>query len=233
MVAPLARLAMPASGEDLYISNMRAPAIRSWLFGESANPPGSAARRDHRGALGAARLGARPAPATPGSTSCSCSAPAADADLEGRAVALRPTALVNVLAGEVHAFTFARGTQGFVATLADDLIDHLLGPGGDERQLLARGGVFEADEALAGTMAHLADEFGAGRSPARALLFAWAGGRAARAGRAHRCACRGAVARDAGLGSCCAASSARSSSGWPTHGRSPSTRGRSPSRRPT
>ena len=53
--------------------------------------------------------------------------------------------LVNVPPGAVHAFAFERGTQGWVVTLADDLIEQLLGPAGEERHALAEGGVLAAD----------------------------------------------------------------------------------------
>ena len=46
--------------------------------------------------------------------------------LEGHALPLAPMSLVNVPPGAVHAFAFERGTQGWVATLADDLFEQLL-----------------------------------------------------------------------------------------------------------
>ena len=46
--------------------------------------------------------------------------------LEGGALPLAAMSLVNVPPGAVHAFAFERGTQGWVATLADDLIEQLL-----------------------------------------------------------------------------------------------------------
>jgi AraC family transcriptional activator of pobA len=104
--------------------------------------------------------------------------------LEAETLALAPMSLVNVPPGEVHAFAFEPGTQGFVATLADDLLDQLVGAAGDERRALGRGGVYAADGALAALMAQIAAEF-EGREPARLLvlrgLSAVLLGRAARA----------------------------------------------------
>jgi len=90
--------------------------------------------------------------------------------LEGEALPLAAMSLVNVPPGAVHAFAFERGTQGWVATLADDLIEQLLPPAGEERRALAEGGVFVADDALAPLMAQIAAEF-EGTAPSRALLL--------------------------------------------------------------
>lgn len=90
--------------------------------------------------------------------------------LEGEQLPLGPMALVNVPPGNVHAFSFEPGTQGWVATLADDLLDQLLGPTGDERRALGRGGVYAADPALASLMAQIAAEFD-GHAPARLLVL--------------------------------------------------------------
>ena len=90
--------------------------------------------------------------------------------LEGEALPLPPMSLVNVPPGAVHAFAFERGTQGWVATLADDLVEQLLPPAGEERHALARGGVFAADDALPLLMAQLTAEF-EGTAASRALLL--------------------------------------------------------------
>jgi AraC family transcriptional regulator, transcriptional activator of pobA len=90
--------------------------------------------------------------------------------LEGGVLPLAPMSLVNVPAGAVHAFAFEPGTQGWVATLADDLLEQLLAPAGDERQALAQGGVLASDETLAALMAQIAAEFD-GRSPSRSLVL--------------------------------------------------------------
>jgi len=90
------------------------------------------------------------------------------AHLEGRAVPLAPPALVNVPAGDVHAFAFRPGTEGWVATLADELLDQIVAPGGAERRALARCRVLPAPTAAAGVMAQIGAEYGR-QAPARAL----------------------------------------------------------------
>ena len=90
--------------------------------------------------------------------------------LEGSALPLAPMSLVNVPPGAVHAFAFQRGTQGWVATLADDLVEQLLPPAGEERRALSQGGVFTADAALLPLMAQIAAEFDAA-APSRALAL--------------------------------------------------------------
>ena len=92
------------------------------------------------------------------------------ARLAERACALPPGALVNVPAGAVHAFTFEPGTQGFVVTLADEMVEDLLARDPDVQRALGRCGLAEADAALEALFMQLADEY-AGRSPARALVL--------------------------------------------------------------
>lgn len=114
--------------------------------------------------------------------------------LEGSASPLAAMSLVNVPPGAVHAFAFERGTQGWVATLADDLVEQLLGPAAEERRVLAAGGVFAADASLGALMAQIAAEF-EGRAPSRALLLR--GLSAVLLGQAARAAARAApVPRD-------------------------------------
>ncbi len=90
--------------------------------------------------------------------------------LEADRLPLQPMALVNVPAGEVHAFAFEPGTQGHVVTLAEELLDQLVGPVGDERRALGRGGVYAVDAALAALTAQLAAEFD-GHAAARLLVL--------------------------------------------------------------
>jgi AraC family transcriptional activator of pobA len=104
--------------------------------------------------------------------------------LDDRELALPPRSLVNVPPGSVHAFTFETGTQGWVVTLADEMLDELLGREPQVRLVLGRGWVAQADAAVDDVMAQLAQEY-AGRNPARALVLRGLGatllGRAARA----------------------------------------------------
>lgn len=164
---------MARARKDLYYSNMagHAAQIRSFqLFGESAELPdvlhcetiaSRSAMHDwelapHRhGRLHQLLLIERGAGV---------------AHLEGGEFALRRRSLVNVAAGDVHAFTFTPGTQGHVATLPEELLDVLMESVGDTRRWLARSVVVPAGADLLGAMTRLADEFNA-RAPARALVL--------------------------------------------------------------
>jgi len=162
---------MPAFFGHLYISNMQTGAIRSYgLFGETANLPDPmhietiAARSalhdwelaPHRHARLHQLLLLRSGGGM--------------LHLEGHALPLAAMSLVNVPPGAVHAFAFEQGTQGWVATLADDLVEQLLAPRGDERRRLAEGGVYAADMSLATLMSRIATEFERA-APSRALVL--------------------------------------------------------------
>lgn len=90
--------------------------------------------------------------------------------LESGPQALAPMSLVNVPPGEVHGFSFRRGTQGYVATLAEEMRDELLARAPDERRALSRALVLRADRAVLATMRQIWAEFNA-RTAARALLL--------------------------------------------------------------
>jgi AraC family transcriptional activator of pobA len=92
------------------------------------------------------------------------------AHLEGGNLALGAMSLVNVPAGDVHGFSFAPGTRGFVATLADELRDELLAQAGDVRRALARSCLLVADEPILATMRQIGREY-SGRGLARALIL--------------------------------------------------------------
>lgn len=92
------------------------------------------------------------------------------AQLEGSTAALAPLALVNVPPGDVHGFSFEPGTQGYVATLADELRDELLAQHADARRALSRCRVLRADAAIVATMRQIGAEF-AGHGAARALVL--------------------------------------------------------------
>jgi AraC family transcriptional activator of pobA len=162
---------MAACVDHLYISNMRSTSIRSYgLFGETANLPDPmhietiatrSALHDwelapHRHVRLHQLLLLRSGSGT--------------LHLEGQALPLAAMSLVNVPPGAVHAFAFERGTQGWVATLADDLVEQLLSRAAEERRALAAGGVFAADPGLAVLMAQIATEFD-GTGPSRALVL--------------------------------------------------------------
>ena len=90
--------------------------------------------------------------------------------LEGKRVELAPLALVNIAAGDVHAFSFQRGTQGWVTTLADELLGEILAQAGDVRRALGQSFVINANAGIRDVVATIADEFN-GRSTARALIL--------------------------------------------------------------
>lgn len=88
--------------------------------------------------------------------------------LEAGAVRMRAMSLVNVPAGDVHAFSWKPGTQGWVVTLPDELLRRLLADA--ERLPLARARVLPADTATSRTVQQLAAEFD-GLGAARALVL--------------------------------------------------------------
>lgn len=164
---------MAGSAQDLYISNMKAPSpsIRTYsLFGESANLPDVmhcetiAARSALHGWELAPHRHARLHQVL------LLQSGGGAAHIEGQAVPLTPMSLVNVPPGSVHAFVFEPGTQGWVATLANELLDEILAPATAERRALAHCCVLAADEPVCGVMAQIAHEFES-RAPARALVL--------------------------------------------------------------
>ncbi|MBS0318263.1 MAG: helix-turn-helix domain-containing protein, partial [Proteobacteria bacterium] len=92
------------------------------------------------------------------------------AHLEGESHALHPGTLLNVPPGTVHGFRFAPGSDGFVATFADDLLDEILVGVGDVRRTLERPGLAAADEPIATLLRQIWSEF-TGRGGARALVL--------------------------------------------------------------
>jgi len=92
------------------------------------------------------------------------------AHLEGRSLPLRSNSLVNVPIGSVHAFSFARGTQGWVVTIAGEMLDEALTHAGDLRRALSRPTSLHARRRIGALMLMLAAEF-AGRSYARAQVL--------------------------------------------------------------
>jgi AraC family transcriptional activator of pobA len=93
-----------------------------------------------------------------------------DAQLDGTSFALQAGSLVNVPAGSVHGFRFARGTQGYVATMPDELVDALLAGSGDVHHDLRAARVVTAPRQARQTLRQIWREFNA-RSAARALVL--------------------------------------------------------------
>ena len=88
--------------------------------------------------------------------------------LDGQPSVLAPASLVNVAQGDVHAFRFEPGTQGWVATLCEELLHEILAPAPELRAALARSCVLAADAAAVDAMRALWDAFSA-KGRARAL----------------------------------------------------------------
>jgi AraC family transcriptional activator of pobA len=92
------------------------------------------------------------------------------ATLEGRIHPLRPVRIVNVPAGDVHGFTFKRRTQGWVLTVAAEMLDEVLTPAEGLRRVLAQPAVVRGTPQMRAVMEQIFVEF-AGRSFARAHLL--------------------------------------------------------------
>ena len=164
---------MTGSVQNLYDSNMRAvtDTIRNFsLFGESAHLPDvmHCETIAARSALHDWELA--PHRHTRLHQVLLVESGGGQAHLEGGVVALRPMSLLNVAAGDVHGFAFQPGTQGYVATLADELLDELLAGVGDVRRPLSHSFRVTATAPVARVMRQVWREF-QGRSPARALVL--------------------------------------------------------------
>jgi AraC family transcriptional activator of pobA len=92
------------------------------------------------------------------------------ANLDDQATVLQPGSLVNVPPGHVHAFRFAQGTQGWVVTLAVELLDEILTHVGDVRQSLSSCCVLQGSDVMSALMVQIWQEF-QGSAAARALLL--------------------------------------------------------------
>eukprot|EP01041_Mallomonas_annulata_P016616 gene16616-34605_t len=94
------------------------------------------------------------------------------AHLDGEQHALAAGALINVPQGHVHAFRFTQHTQGWVATLADELMDEIFVRVGDVRRDLARPAVVSASPHphISQAMGQIWQEF-SGQAKARALVL--------------------------------------------------------------
>jgi AraC family transcriptional activator of pobA len=90
--------------------------------------------------------------------------------LDGSTRQLSAGSLVNVPPGHVHAFHFQQGTSGWVATMADELLDAIFVQVGDVRSDLGRACVIQADASIHLVMQQIWQEF-SGRSKARALVL--------------------------------------------------------------
>ena len=147
------------------------PYIASWsLFGESSELPDvlhceTIAARSVQYDWGWPRTGMRAC-----TRCCCCNVGVARCSWRG-SCALPPMSLVNVPSSVVHAFRFERGTQGWVTTLPDVMLDALApGSSGEVRRDAGASRRGAGTSALAGLVAQLMSEF-EGRAPARALVL--------------------------------------------------------------
>lgn len=90
--------------------------------------------------------------------------------LEERVHALGPMRVVNVPVGDVHGFTFQPGTQGWVVTIAAEMLDEVLTPSEGLRRVLAQAAVLRATRRMRLMMEQIFIEF-AGRDFARAHVL--------------------------------------------------------------
>ncbi len=92
------------------------------------------------------------------------------ATLEGREHRLRPGDVLNIPAGQVHSFTFKRGTQGWVVTLATEILDEVLTPQEGLGRVLAEAAIFRGTPPMHRLMKEIFVEYGA-RQFARAHVL--------------------------------------------------------------
>jgi AraC family transcriptional activator of pobA len=92
------------------------------------------------------------------------------ATLDGRIHALRPMRVVNVPIGHVHGFSFKPGTQGWVLTVAAEMLDEVLRPSADLRRVLAHSTVVRGTPQMRVALRQIFAEF-AGRKFARAHIL--------------------------------------------------------------
>ena len=93
-----------------------------------------------------------------------------EATLDGQVYALRPMHVVNVPVGDVHGFKLVPGTQGWVVTIAAEILDEtLLAPEG-LRSVLSKCTVVRGTPQMCATMKQIFAEF-AGRDFGRAHVL--------------------------------------------------------------
>lgn len=93
-----------------------------------------------------------------------------EATLDGLTCALRPMHVVNVPVGNVHGFNFIPGTQGWVVTIAAEILDETLLAEEGLRSALSRCKVVPGTAQMRATMKQIFAEF-AGRSFGRAHVL--------------------------------------------------------------
>src|SRR5690242_9838602 len=93
-----------------------------------------------------------------------------EATLDGQIYALRPMHAVNVPVGDVHGFNFVPGTQGWVVTIAAEILDETLLAREGLRSVLARCAIVRGTPQMRATMKQIFAEY-AGRNFGRAHVL--------------------------------------------------------------
>jgi AraC family transcriptional activator of pobA len=93
-----------------------------------------------------------------------------EATLEGRVHALKSTHVVNVPAGHVHGFRFEPGTQGWVLTIAAEVLDEALLSSEGLRNGLSQSAILRATPQIRATMKQIFTEH-SGRNFGRAHIL--------------------------------------------------------------
>ncbi|WP_407159522.1 helix-turn-helix domain-containing protein [Bradyrhizobium sp. STM 3557] len=95
---------------------------------------------------------------------------AGEATLEGQVYPLKAMRVVNVPTGHVHGFAFVPGMQGFVLTIATEMLDEALSPAEGLWRALAESRVSRATPQMRTLMTQIHAEYG-GRDFARAHVL--------------------------------------------------------------
>lgn len=93
-----------------------------------------------------------------------------EATLDGRVFPLRSAQMVNVPVGHVHGFSFEPGTEGWVLTIAAEILDEVLLPAEGLRGALSRSAVMRGTPHIRSTMKQIFSEFD-GRNFGRAHVL--------------------------------------------------------------
>jgi AraC family transcriptional activator of pobA len=93
-----------------------------------------------------------------------------EATLEGRVHELKPMHVVNVPVGQVHGYSFEPGTQGWVLTIAAEILDETLLPSEGLRGVLSQSAVVRGTPQIRAVMKQIFAEY-AGRNFGRAHVL--------------------------------------------------------------
>ncbi|MFA6265655.1 MAG: helix-turn-helix domain-containing protein [Pseudolabrys sp.] len=92
------------------------------------------------------------------------------ATMEGRDYRLKPMTAINVPAGHVHGYRFTKGTQGWVVTIATEILDEVLNAPEGLSRVLSEAALLRATPAMRRLMQEISSEYG-GRHFARAHIL--------------------------------------------------------------